>query len=109
MKKKKAVTLERQLLLFINLGRAIRSSPNYLKSIALQTGKLFLRGKHVRQLPIFSGVDIPAGSAQGQSVKLRQMTINPRAPSQTPQASVSRLKVMILNQCGCLEEKASSL
>ncbi|MEQ2276955.1 hypothetical protein XENORESO_015733 [Xenotaenia resolanae] len=68
-------------------------------------------------LPIFPGVDVPADSAQGQSVKLREMTENPRAPSQTLQASVSRLKVMTgqsekpLNQYGCLEgltEKASS-
>ncbi|MED6286868.1 hypothetical protein CHARACLAT_010458 [Characodon lateralis] len=44
-------------------------------------------------LPIFPGVDVPADSAQGQRMKLREMTENPRAPSQTLQASVSRLKV----------------
>ncbi|MEQ2253387.1 hypothetical protein ILYODFUR_031602 [Ilyodon furcidens] len=67
------------LLLFIKLRRIIRSFPNYLKSIILQR-RLFPSEKHLRQLPIFPGVDVPADLAQGQSVKLREMTKNKMAP-----------------------------
>ncbi|MEQ2195948.1 hypothetical protein XENOCAPTIV_020918 [Xenoophorus captivus] len=49
---------KQKLLLPISLGRIIRSSPNYVKSIVLQRGRLFLRGKHLRHLPVFPGVDV---------------------------------------------------
>ncbi|MEQ2216287.1 hypothetical protein XENOCAPTIV_013777 [Xenoophorus captivus] len=96
------MTSGKQVLLSINLGRVIMSSPNHLKSIILQRQRLFPSEKHLRQLPVFPGVDVAADSAQGQSVKLREMTKNPGAPSQTLQASFSRLKVIrkTLNQYG---------
>ncbi|MEQ2275883.1 hypothetical protein XENORESO_010326 [Xenotaenia resolanae] len=75
------MTLQKQLLLPFNLGGVRRSSPNHLKSIILQRGRLFLRGKHLRQLPIFPGVDVPADSAQGQSVNQRNY--------QKPKSSIS--------------------
>ena len=58
----------RELLLPINLKRAIRLFPNYLESIILQWEQLFPSEKHSRQLPIFPGVNILASSLQGQNI-----------------------------------------
>jgi len=67
--KTSAVILAKQLLLPINLGRVIRPLPNYLESIILQKERLFISGKHSRQLSMFPEVDVPASSPQGQNPK----------------------------------------
>ncbi|MED6291697.1 hypothetical protein CHARACLAT_026221 [Characodon lateralis] len=87
------MTLENQLMLSINLVRVIGLSPNHLKTIILERERLFPGRKHLRLLPVFPVLDVPADSAQGQSMKLREMTNYPRAPSQTLQASVSMSRV----------------
>ncbi|MEQ2278636.1 hypothetical protein AMECASPLE_000954 [Ameca splendens] len=38
-------------------------------------GKFFLRGTHLRQLPIFPGMDVPADSAKGQVKGVNVMTV----------------------------------
>ena len=67
---------EKRLLLPINLGRVIRSFPNYLESIILQRERLFTSGKHSGQLSIFPGVDVPASSPQGEKLKTLQIASN---------------------------------
>ena len=68
--KTSAMTLEKQLLLPINLGRVIRPFPDYLESIILQRERLFTSGKH-RQLSVLPCLDVPASSLRGQTAMLR--------------------------------------
>ncbi|MEQ2253586.1 hypothetical protein ILYODFUR_033667 [Ilyodon furcidens] len=67
--------------------------PGMMKFIILQRKRLFPGGKHRRQLPAYPGVDVPADSAQGQSVKLTEMPKKPKS-SISDSAGLSRLKVM---------------
>jgi len=67
--KTSAMILKKQLFLPINLGKVIRSFPNYSESITRQRERLFTSGKHSRQQSIFPGVDVPASSPQGQKPK----------------------------------------
>jgi len=71
-------------------------SDNYLESIILQRERLFTSGKHSGQLSI-----IPEWTSQQVHPKVK----NPRATSQTLQASVSMLKVKVHDGGGLMMQR----
>lgn len=75
----------------INLGRDTSPFQNNMKSLILQWEQRFTREKKSRQLLIFSGVDAPENSPLRSDC-----ATNPRAPSQTVQASVSLMLIRTL-------------
>ena len=92
MPKRKDV-LEKKLLLPINLRRVTRPFLNTLNSVTVKE-QLFTWRKHWRQLSIFPGMGFPTTSYQRQTVRcLKRLQRNPRATSQTLQASVGMLNV----------------
>lgn len=58
------------MLLYVSLERCMRPFPSNLWSITPQWERLCAIGKHSRLLPVLSGVNVPASSLQGQTVKL---------------------------------------
>lgn len=104
------ITLEKKVLLPIWEGLQ-----DHFQTFWSLSERLFTKGKHLRQMPIFAGVEVPANPLQDQTVQCSKKLKKPpqktqlTATCQTVQTSVSMLNVSEFNEKVQLESEWTSV